>query len=70
MIQSPFLKLDAIIVLVPSLFPGSILDLTIYREDKCAHKEREGEESANREEALSHLMKQNGVVFALTRVLL
>jgi hypothetical protein len=31
-------------VLVPSLFPGSILGLTIHREDKSAHKEREGEE--------------------------
>jgi hypothetical protein len=31
-------------VLVPSLFPGSILGLTIHREDKSARKEREGEE--------------------------
>jgi len=28
----------------PSLIPGSILGLTMYREDKSAHKEREGEE--------------------------
>jgi len=44
MIRSPLLKSEAIMVLVPSLVPGSILGLTMHREDKSAHKEREGEE--------------------------
>jgi hypothetical protein len=31
-------------VLIPFLFPGSILGVTKYREAKGAHKERESEE--------------------------
>src|SRR3989442_155521 len=44
MIRSALLKSEAIMVWVPSLIPGSILGLTMYREDKSAHKERKGEE--------------------------